>query len=89
MREIGGKKTWPINPDRPRTCVAQVDPHARNTRINIVEYLAHSLGLQAYQLVPLSAKIKNAPQQRGTYALAIAASPDQKGRAIVGTGAVN
>jgi len=45
-----------------RTFVAHVERQARNISIDNVERLAHALGLQAYQLMTPTAKVKNASQ---------------------------
>lgn len=45
-----------------RTFVAHVERQARNISIDNVERLAHALGLQAYQLLTPTAKVKNASQ---------------------------
>lgn len=45
-----------------RTFIAHVERQARNISIDNVERLAHALGLQAYQLLTPTAKVKNAAQ---------------------------
>jgi transcriptional regulator with XRE-family HTH domain len=45
-----------------RTFVAHVERQARNISIDNVQRLAEALGLQAYQLLTPTAKVKNAAQ---------------------------